>query len=88
MKTKQILLIISIIGMFMLGSCGSKSHKEVKQASSELPAGVHYTCTMHPEVKSDKPGNCPKCGMDLVRSDEVEKSGTDTTMHEHEGHQH
>ncbi len=25
-----------------------------------------YTCPMHPEVKSSKPGNCPKCGMKLV----------------------
>ena len=25
-----------------------------------------YTCVMHPEVRSDKPGKCPKCGMDLV----------------------
>lgn len=25
-----------------------------------------YTCPMHPEVKSNKPGKCPKCGMDLV----------------------
>ncbi|MEW6127744.1 MAG: multicopper oxidase domain-containing protein [Acidobacteriota bacterium] len=25
-----------------------------------------YTCTMHPEVKSNKPGACPKCGMALV----------------------
>ena len=25
-----------------------------------------YTCPMHPEVKSDQPGNCPKCGMKLV----------------------
>ncbi|GBC96749.1 Toluene efflux pump periplasmic linker protein TtgD [bacterium HR16] len=27
---------------------------------------VTYTCVMHPEVKSDHPGKCPKCGMDLV----------------------
>ena len=26
-----------------------------------------YTCPMHPEVLSDKPGSCPKCGMDLVK---------------------
>ena len=25
-----------------------------------------YTCPMHPEVTSDKPGHCPKCGMELV----------------------
>jgi len=25
-----------------------------------------YKCPMHPEVTSDKPGSCPKCGMDLV----------------------
>ncbi|OYZ47287.1 MAG: hypothetical protein B7Y19_07935, partial [Sphingobacteriales bacterium 24-40-4] len=25
-----------------------------------------YTCPMHPEIQSDKPGNCPKCGMKLV----------------------
>ena len=25
-----------------------------------------YTCPMHPEVITDHPGNCPKCGMKLV----------------------
>ncbi len=25
-----------------------------------------YTCPMHPEVRQDHPGRCPKCGMDLV----------------------
>jgi len=25
-----------------------------------------YTCPMHPEVQSDQPGNCSKCGMKLV----------------------
>jgi hypothetical protein len=24
-----------------------------------------YTCPMHPEVKQQNPGKCPKCGMDL-----------------------
>jgi predicted RNA-binding Zn-ribbon protein involved in translation (DUF1610 family) len=27
---------------------------------------VYYTCSMHPDVKSNKPGKCPKCGMDLM----------------------
>lgn len=32
-----------------------------------------YTCPMHPEIKSDKPGKCPKCGgMDLVRKSDMD----------------
>lgn len=27
---------------------------------------VVYSCSMHPEVQSSKPGKCPKCGMKLV----------------------
>lgn len=32
----------------------------------EATGETEYTCPMHPEVRSDKPGRCPKCGMDLV----------------------
>ena len=28
-------------------------------------AGAIYTCPMHPEIRQDHPGNCPKCGMML-----------------------
>lgn len=28
---------------------------------------VIYTCVMHPEIRSAKPGKCPKCGMQLVK---------------------
>lgn len=37
------------------------------------PAKVQYTCTMHPEVLSDKPGKCPKCGMTLVKKVDTKK---------------
>ena len=32
----------------------------------KVTAGTFYTCPMHPEVRSERPGKCPKCGMDLV----------------------
>ncbi|WOB10839.1 copper-translocating P-type ATPase [Piscinibacter gummiphilus] len=28
-------------------------------------AGAIYTCPMHPEIRQDHPGTCPKCGMTL-----------------------
>ncbi len=41
-----------------------------------------YTCPMHPEIVQDKPGNCPKCGMNLVPVDAKEKE------YSHSQHQH
>ncbi|PUE58559.1 copper-translocating P-type ATPase [Limnohabitans curvus] len=32
---------------------------------SPTAAGAIYTCPMHPEIRQDHPGNCPKCGMTL-----------------------
>ena len=34
-------------------------------AIDEAVAGATYTCPMHPEVRQDQPGACPKCGMAL-----------------------
>ncbi|HMG83323.1 MAG TPA: heavy metal-binding domain-containing protein [Ferruginibacter sp.] len=42
-----------------------------------MASTVKYTCRMHPEVISDKPGKCPKCGMQLV---EVKSTDMKSTM--------
>tara|TARA_R110001583_G_scaffold39260_1_gene125977 strand:+ start:15386 stop:15748 length:363 start_codon:yes stop_codon:yes gene_type:complete len=57
-----------------------------------------YTCSMHPEVVSDKPGECPKCGMNLIEKKmdmkkmdmkKIEKKKMDTKKEDaHEGHNH
>ena len=38
---------------------------EPSLASPPSAAGTVYTCPMHPEIRQDHPGTCPKCGMTL-----------------------
>ena len=50
-----------------------------------------YTCPMHPEVTDTKPGQCPKCGMALVKqtktSGKTDSSGAQPMQaHEHTRH--
>src|SRR5690348_16124247 len=37
----------------------------VAAPAAPAPAGTKYTCPMHPEIISNSPGTCPKCGMAL-----------------------
>ncbi|MDQ6608818.1 MAG: hypothetical protein M3Y85_03255, partial [Bacteroidota bacterium] len=38
-----------------------------KLSSKRVLQKTIYTCPMHPEVQLDEPGNCPQCGMTLVK---------------------
>ncbi|EPK6487448.1 MULTISPECIES: heavy metal translocating P-type ATPase [Pseudomonas] len=50
---------------------GHAPHHHASTAVSPAPAasptapGTIYTCPMHPEIRQDHPGTCPKCGMTL-----------------------
>ncbi|WP_269084651.1 heavy metal-binding domain-containing protein, partial [Sulfitobacter sp. HI0021] len=59
-------------------------HAHAGHAEDAGGAGA-YTCPMHPEVVSDAPGKCPKCGMFLVKAEEGESHGHG---HGHGGHGH
>ena len=49
-----------------LGNQNSGSLSNQRAETSVNEAKKTYTCSMHPEVISDKPGKCPKCGMVLI----------------------
>ena len=44
----------------------SLSNQKTVTKNQNTEATKTYTCSMHPEVISDKPGKCPKCGMELI----------------------
>ncbi|QEN02864.1 heavy metal translocating P-type ATPase (plasmid) [Sphaerotilus sulfidivorans] len=47
----------------------------------EVLAGAVYTCPMHPEIRQNRPGNCPKCGMTLEPVlPELEETGNPELM--------
>jgi hypothetical protein len=65
---KKSFFIISafLLASFFISSCGEKTADTKTTTETSDSAKVVYTCPMHPEVISNKPGKCPKCGMDLV----------------------
>src|SRR5690606_1599190 len=51
------------------GHCCASGHQHgghgAPAAQAPQPPGTIFTCPMHPEVRQDHPGTCPKCGMAL-----------------------
>ena len=43
--------------------------EKIRQAVRAKEPGAHYGCPMHPQVMGNAPGQCPDCGMRLVKSE-------------------
>ena len=64
---KYIKYSLAFFAIFIIGiaiyffATKSDNHSEMEHQNEV------YTCSMHPEIIRDKPGNCPICGMTLVK---------------------
>ena len=62
LKYSLVVIVISIIGIaIFLSAIKSDNHSKMEHQNEV------YTCSMHPQIIRDKPGNCPICGMTLVK---------------------
>ncbi len=75
----NLLIKVFIIGTLSLGFSSCQENKESTHTESTNKVETYYTCSMHPQIKEDKPGKCPICHMGLTKV-EVEHD-------EHHGHQ-
>ena len=54
----------------LLLSHGGKSGKELSTGVEAEENGPSYHCSLHPDVRTDRPGRCPKCHLGLVPAGE------------------
>ena len=70
-----------------LGAPPDKTLAFVAEMEMEVPEGASFVCPMHPEVVSEAPGRCPKCGMKLVADTLVAASDAHEHHDQHEHHE-
>ena len=71
MKKLVVILVFAVSTALVFNACSGSS-----KSGTEQTVKKEYTCPMHPEVISDKPGKCPKCGMELVEKVSGNKQDT------------
>ncbi|HCR54549.1 MAG TPA: efflux RND transporter periplasmic adaptor subunit, partial [Cytophagales bacterium] len=84
LKNRTVLITIGVFvlgllfGWLLFGGSGSESSQSLPEghALEDHQKGSVWTCSMHPQIRSDKPGKCPICGMTLIplESDNTENN--------------
>lgn len=54
-----------ILGWLIFGGTDKTSENEHIHNASEAKETI-WTCSMHPQIRKNEPGDCPICGMDLI----------------------
>jgi len=58
-----------------------RATNKVNKLPKQVTQSITYTCPMHPEIHAIKPGNCPKCGMKLVKEKPKQGGVKNNAMH-------
>lgn len=77
-KTTIIIPIITLIIGIVIGAVffkTSSNKEDSKHTSLAKNTNEIWTCSMHPQIKMNEPGDCPLCGMDLIPLNSMESSG-------------
>jgi Cu(I)/Ag(I) efflux system membrane fusion protein len=61
-----IVLTFGILLGWIITPSGNKQSADDGHDHSEEVANQTWTCSMHPQIKKDQPGDCPICGMELI----------------------
>lgn len=63
-----ILFVIGIFfgWLFFGGNDNVKTTETLEHIHEDAEEETIWTCSMHPQIKLNKPGKCPLCGMDLI----------------------
>ncbi len=69
MKKKIIGLLILLLVLIPVG--GYFYYFKLRPGETKKEEKRLYTCPMHPQIISDRPGSCPICGMDLVPIEQI-----------------
>ena len=60
------LLILAFVVGFAFRGLFVKSAGDVQSQTDAGDKKIVWTCSMHPQIRQDEPGQCPLCGMDLI----------------------